>query len=150
MRLKKRTQAKIDFPISAMIDCTFLLLIFFMVASTFHRQEADISFALPGTAEQSEPVALPDEQILEIRPDGAIVLNDLELDSPQSKDLPELQKTLTRFREASAAAQVEAMFTINADDAVPHQRVVDVLNACAQAKLGNVTFAVDQDIEAGD
>jgi biopolymer transport protein ExbD len=77
-------------------------------------------------------------------------LNDLELDSPQSKDLPELQKTLTRFREASAAAQVEAMLTINADDAVPHQRVVDVLNACAHAKLGNVTFAVDQDIEAGD
>lgn len=150
MRLKKRTQAKIDFPISAMIDCTFLLLIFFMVASTFHRQEADISFALPGTAEQNEPVALPDEQILEIRPDGAVVLNDLELDSPRSKDLPELQKTLTRFREASAAAQVEAMLTINADDAVPHQRVVDVLNACAQAKLGNVTFAVDQDSEAGD
>jgi len=147
MRLKKRAQAKIDFPISSMIDCTFLLLIFFMVASTFHRQEADISFSLPGTAEQSEPVALPDEQILEIRPDGAVVLNERELDAPGSKDLPDLQKTLTRFREASAAAKVEAMLTINAADAVPHQRVVDVLNACAQAKLANITFAFEPDAE---
>jgi biopolymer transport protein ExbD len=150
MRLKKRAQAKIDFPLSAMIDCTFLLLIFFMVASTFHRQEADISFSLPGTAEQSEPVALPDEQILEIRPGGAVVLNELELDSPGSKELPDLQKTLTRFREASAAANVEAMLTINAADAVPHQRVVDVLNACAAAKLATITFAVEQDADQAE
>lgn len=147
MRLKRRAQAKVEFPISAMIDCTFLLLIYFMVASTFHKQEADISFSLPGVAEQSEPLAMPDEQILEIRPDGAIVLNDMELDSPTSRELPELIKTLQRFREASAATKVDAMLTISAADAVPHQRVVDVLNACAEANLQNVTFAVESDEE---
>jgi biopolymer transport protein ExbD len=144
MRLKKRQQASVVFPISAMIDCTFLLLIYFMVASTFNKQEADISFCLPGTVELTEPVPMPDEQILDIRPDGAVVLNDLELDSAASKDLPELTKTLARFRESCRAARVDAMLTINADDAVPHQRVVDVLNACAGAKLENVTFAVDE------
>lgn len=147
MRLKRRAQAKVEFPISAMIDCTFLLLIYFMVASTFHKQEADISFSLPGVAEQSEPLAMPDEQILEIRPDGGIVLNDMELDSPTSRALPELVKTMRRFCEASAANKMEAMLTISAADAVPHQRVVDVLNACAEAKLQNVTFAVESDEE---
>ncbi|NLF38244.1 biopolymer transporter ExbD [bacterium] len=143
MRIRKRAQAKIDFPISSMIDCTFLLLIYFMVASSFHRQEADISFSLPGVAEQSEPLAMPDEQILEIEPDGAIVLNAANLDSPSSRELPELRRTLVRFREMSAAAKTEAMLTINAADDTLHQRVVDVLNACADARLANVTFAFD-------
>ncbi|MCX7846840.1 MAG: biopolymer transporter ExbD [bacterium] len=147
MRLRRRPQAKVEFPISAMIDCTFLLLIYFMVASTFHKQEADISFSLPGVAEQAEPLAMPDEQILEIRADGGIVLNDMELDTPTSRELPQLVKTLQRFREASAATKVEAMLTINAADGVAHQRVVDVLNACAEAKLQNVTFAVEGEEE---
>ena len=146
MRLKKRPQAKADFPISAMIDCTFLLLIYFMVASSFHKQEADISFSLPGVAEQAEAVSMPDEQMLEIQSDGAILLNAMELDAPQSTDLPELKKTLVRFRETCAASKTEAMLTIDAADDVPHQRVVDVLNACSEARLANITFAFEQEL----
>ena len=116
-----------------------------MVACSLHKQEADISFSLPGMANVSEPLAMPDEQILEIQKDGAVVLNDLPLDSPKSKNLPELIKTLTRFRETCASAKTEAMLTINADDKVPHQRVIDVLNACSAAKLENVTFAFEND-----
>ncbi len=145
MLLKKRPHAAAVFPISAMIDCTFLLLIYFMVASSFHRQEADISFSLPGTAEQDGPVSMPDEQILDVQADGAVVLNDLALDSPTSTDLPELTKTLGRFNAACRASKIEAMLTINADNRVPHQRVVDVLNACAVARIANVTFAVDDE-----
>ena len=145
MKREKKKPLKVDFPISAMIDCTFLLLIYFMVACSLHKQEADISFSLPGVAEQSEPIAMPDEQILEIRPNGSVVLNDLELDSPKSKELPELTKTLEKFREACAATKTEAMLTINADDEVPQQRVVDVLDACSAAKLENVTFAFEDD-----
>ena len=145
MERPKKKPLKIDFPISAMIDCTFLLLIYFMVACSLHKQEADISFSLPGVAQQAEPIAMPDEQILEIRADGSVVLNDLELDSPQSIDLPELTKTLERFRETCVATKTEAMLTINADDVVKQQRVIDVLDACSAAKLENVTFAFEED-----
>jgi len=148
MKRRKRPPSKVEFPISAMIDCTFLLLIYFMVACSLHKQEADISFSLPGVAEQSAPIAMPDEQIVEIRPGGAIVLNDLELDSPTSTDLPDLTKTLTRFRDACAATKTDAMLTISAADEVPHQRVVDVLNACSAAKLDNVTFAFEEEEKA--
>ena len=34
------------------------------------------------------------------------------------------------------------MVTIAPEDGVKQQRVVDVLNACSAAKIGNVTFAV--------
>jgi biopolymer transport protein ExbD len=33
------------------------------------------------------------------------------------------------------------MVTILADDETPHQRVIDVLNACAASKIVNVSFA---------
>ncbi len=145
MKRKKKKPVKVVFPISAMIDCTFLLLVYFMVSCTMHKQEADISFSLPGVAEQSEPIAMPDEQIVEITPSGAIILNDLELDSPESSELPDFTKTLKRFRETCASTKTEAMLTISAADLVPHQRIIDVLNACSVAKLDNVTFAFEDD-----
>ena len=51
MKLKRKVlEEKPDIQMTPMIDCVFLLLIFFMVSSTFNRQEADISFSLPGLA----------------------------------------------------------------------------------------------------
>ncbi len=142
MKLRRKTfDEKPEIPITPMIDAVFLLLIFFMVTSTLHRQEADISFALPGIAEQSEPVEIPDEQIIEIYADGSVVLNDLQYDAPDDPDLPELVDMLIRFKTTADANKVEAMITIAPADEVKHQRVVDVLNACAAARLENVTFA---------
>ena len=148
MHVLPRQAAKVTFPISAMIDCTFLLLIYFMVSCTLHRQEADISFSLPGLAEQSEPLAMPDEQIIEIRPNGAVILNEFELDHPGSAELPELTATLTRYRDVCTANRTAAMLTISAADTVPHQRVVNVLNACAVARVANVTFALAEEDNA--
>ena len=145
MKSKRNNDLLMKIDMTPMIDCTFLLLVFFMVGSTLHRQEADISFALPGVAEQSESVEIPDEQVIEIRSDGAVVLNDLQYDDPKSTDLPELIEMLERFRATAEANKVEAMLTIAPAPDVKQQRVVDVLNACSAAKIKNVTFAVEGD-----
>jgi biopolymer transport protein ExbD len=144
VRRRKTFEDKLEIPITPMIDAVFLLLIFFMVTSTLHRQEADISFSLPGVAQQSEPVEIPDEQVVEILNDGSVLLNDLEYDSPDNEELPELRRMLERFKETTAANKVEAMITIAPADKVRQQRVVDVLNACAAARIQNVTFAVGE------
>lgn len=145
MKFKRKNDLVMKIDMTPMIDCTFLLLVFFMVGSTLHRQEADISFALPGVAEQSESVEIPDEQVIEIQSDGAVVLNDLQYDDPKSTDLPELIEMLERFRATAEANKVEAMLTIAPAPDVKQQRVVDVLNACSVAKIKNVTFAVEED-----
>ena len=145
MKLRRAPEEKMEIQMTPMIDCVFLLLIFFMVSSTFNRQEADISFALPGVAEQSESVEIPDEQIVEIKENGSVLLNDMEYDAPDQPDMPELLKTLQRFKETAEANKVPAMITIAPEDKVKHQRVVDVLNTCAAAKIQNVTFAVEGD-----
>lgn len=145
MKIKRLTQPTLKVDMTPMIDCVFLLLIFFMVSSTMHRQEADISFALPGMADQSEPVQIPDEQIIEIADDGTVLLNDLKYDSPDSRDMPELVDTLVRFKATADANKAEAMITIAPAMKVKHQRIVDVLNACAAAKIANVTFATEEE-----
>ena len=142
MKLKFKDNVKAEVDMTPMIDCVFLLLVFFMVSTTFNKQEADISFALPGTAEQSDSVEIPDEQIIQITEAGNVFLNDLEYDKPTDPDMPELVKTLILFRQTAEANKVPAMITIAPEDDVKQQRVVDVLNACTAAKIANVTFAV--------
>ena len=145
MKLKREPPPKAEVAMTPLIDCVFLLLVFFMVSTTFHKQEADISFSLPGTASQSDAVEMPDEQIIQITEAGNVYLNDLEYDSPADSDMPELIKTLILFRKTAEANKVPAMITIAPDDNVKQQRVVDVLNACTAAKISNVTFAVGDD-----
>ena len=142
MKLKHKDDVKAAVDMTPMIDCVFLLLVFFMVSTTFNKQEADISFALPGTAAQSDAVEIPDEQIIQITEAGNVFLNDLEYDAPTNADMPELVKTLILFRQTADANKVPAMITIAPEDNVKQQRVVDVLNACTAAKIANVTFAV--------
>lgn len=145
MKTRPRPEIELKIDMTPMIDCVFLLLIFFMVTSTFNRQEADISFSLPGTAAQEDSVEIPDEQIIEIAGTGQVLLNDLEYDSSGASEMPELVDTLRRFRQTAEANRSSAMVTIAPADDVKQQRVVDVLNACAQALISNVTFAVEGD-----
>jgi len=147
MRLKHKDDIKAAVDMTPMIDCVFLLLVFFMVSTTFNKQEADISFSLPGTAAQSDAVEMPDEQIIQITEAGNVFLNDLEYDAPSDPDMPELVKALILFRPTAEANKVPAMITIAPEDNVKQQRVVDVLNACTAAKIANVTFAVGAEEE---
>lgn len=145
IRLKKKPAPPAGFQIAPMIDVVFLLLIFFIVSSTMEKQEADISFQLPGVVEQNDPIDLPDEQIIEIDRSGQVVVNEYHYDSPGAPRFVELTAMLTRFKQASAANKVAAIVTIAPDDAVPHQIVVRVMDACARAGIENVNFALGEE-----
>lgn len=124
-----------------MIDMVFLLLVFFMVAAKPVVPERDIPMGLPGQVAQEEVVDIPDEARVIIEPNGQIVLNEQPLDAPGSSSLPELRAVLDRFRLSAENAKSEALVTLAPHDTVPHQRLVDVLNACAEAGIKGVTLA---------
>lgn len=144
-KLRKKPEEKTSIPIAPMIDVVFLLLIYFMVSSTLERQEADLSFQLPGSVEQEEPMDLPDEQIIEIRESGQVVVNDYPYDSPELARFEELAAMLTRFREASAANKVESIVTISPAESVAHEQIVKVMDACSLAGIEAVNFALGDD-----
>ncbi len=147
-RTKKKVQPKPEIQIAPMIDCVFLLLIYFMVSATLEKQEADLSFELPGTVEQSEPVEMPDEQIIEIRADGQVVVNEFAYDSPDARQFRELAAMLTRFKQASNANRVDAIVTISPAGPALHESIIKVMDAISLAGIESVNFSLDSQDEA--
>lgn len=145
--MRRIEHPQIELQIAPMIDVCFLLLFFYILTSKPVKPEADMSMTLPGTVSQEESVDIPDEQRITIQTNGQIVLNDLSVDSPQSRDLPALLKTLTRFKESADSNKSEALITIDAADGCDHQRIVDVLNVCARAGIQGVTFSATAEDE---
>jgi biopolymer transport protein ExbD len=124
-----------------MIDMVFLLLVFFMVSAKPITPESDIPMGLPGQVSQEEAVDIPDEARIIIEPDGQVVLNEQQLDTPAASVLPELRAVLVRFKKSADNAKADALVTIAPHDTVPHQRLIDVLNTCAEANITGVTLA---------
>ncbi len=141
MDLKIPQDEEPELSISPLIDMTFLLLIYFICTCSLVTPEADLGIRLPGMVAQATTVDMPDEQIIEVKENGQVFLNDKEFDSASSQELPELVNLLKRYKLASEASKNQALVTIWADDKTPHQRVVDVMNACAAAKIKDVSFA---------
>jgi biopolymer transport protein ExbD len=145
VRLKPREEVKPQMQIAPMIDCVFLLLIYFMVSSTLDKQEADLSFQLPGVVEQTESLDMPDEQIIEIRADGQVIVNEFPYDTPGSRRFTELSAMLKRFKQASDSNKVEAVVTIAPDEAVQHQAIVRVMDAVGAAGIKAVNFSLGEE-----
>lgn len=145
VRLKPREEVKPQMQIAPMIDCVFLLLIYFMVSSTLDMQEADLSFQLPGVVEQTEALDMPDEQIIEIRADGQVIVNEFPYDSPGARRFTELATMLKRFKQASDSNKVEAVVTIAPDEAVQHQAIVRVMDAVGAAGIKAVNFSLGEE-----
>jgi len=130
------------FDLTPMIDVVFLMLIYFMVTSALIKQEADLKLKLPipeQSVEQSDQI--PSEQFISVLPDGTILLNGAPVDYPTSREMPQLSRALARLQESAIAGGVDMFVTIDAHDLSPHQRSIDVLNACAKAKVKFVTFS---------
>jgi biopolymer transport protein ExbD len=131
------SEEKVD--ITPMIDVVFLLLIYFMFLPL--QQEADVGIKLPSDAPPAENLELPSEHIVEIFPNGLILLNGAPMDSVNSRNMSRLADTLTRLRMSSDRAGIDTVVKIQADPDSPHQRSIDTLNACAKADITKVSFA---------
>lgn len=145
VQLKKKPEEKVTIPIAPMIDCVFLLLIYFMVAATLQKQEADISFQLPGVVEQEEALEMPDEQIIEINDEGQVIVNEYAYDTPQSPRFTELAAMLSRFKQTSDANQVDALVTIAPANGAQHQTIVKVMDAISTAGIKGVNFSLGEE-----
>lgn len=127
--------------VSSLIDMVFLLLVYFMATCSLVKSEGDLGIKLPGMVQQAVSVDMPDEQMIEVRADNRVFLNGAQYGDPNTQDLPDLVVLLQRYKLASQAANNKALITVAAEDSARHQRVIDVLNACAEAGIENVTFS---------
>ncbi|MEI8312474.1 MAG: biopolymer transporter ExbD [Verrucomicrobiota bacterium] len=145
MRMPVEDTGTLGFQIAPMIDVVFVIMLFFMVMASSVRVEKELNTKLPGTTETSAAVEFNDEQLVGVAENGEITLNDDPVDSPESKDLPVFTNTLKRLKQSSDAAKSPVVLTIVSELNAPYQRTIDVLNACAAAKIDNVTFTVGEE-----
>jgi biopolymer transport protein ExbD len=131
------SEDKVD--ITPMIDIVFLLLVYFMFLPL--QQEADVSMRLPSNTPPSDTIKLPSEHIIDIYPNGMILLNGALMDGKNDRVMAQLTKTLTRLKLSADRIGDITVVKIHADPDSPHQRSIDTLNACAKASITKVTFA---------
>jgi biopolymer transport protein ExbD len=144
MRVRNIHEENLQFQLAPMIDVIFILILFFMCSAGAVKTEMHLASSLPGTASSDTPVNIPDEQIIQITNAGQVMLNDREFDAGrQTHDMPELLGTLQRFLQSSQANKTEAMVTISPQPNANYQRVIDVMNTCAAARIKNVSFRME-------
>ena len=140
-------EGNLGFQIAPMIDVVFVIMLFFMVMAGAVKKEMELKTQLPGLgtpalADESTP---PDEILVTVEETGAVTLNEEEFDSPTEKNLPNFTATLMRLKEEADLRNAKVMVTIQAEEQAVYERVIDVLNSMAKARIANVTFTVGGD-----
>ncbi|MBD5346201.1 MAG: biopolymer transporter ExbD [Bacteroides sp.] len=128
MSLKRQYDMTSLFSMASMTDVIFLLLIFFMVTSTFVFPTA-LEINLPQSSEQT---AIKPAVRVYIDAEKAMYVSTPDLTDPQPVDsLPQLVGFLRLMEQQAAEAGEETNIAIYADESVTYGQLVEVLNAGA-------------------
>lgn len=120
------------FQIAPMLDVLFVLLLFFMVSAGAQKHEASLTTQLPGSGGPAGTAPVR----ISIDEDGQVTFSGSNIDGVADHQMPQLVEKLERVVQADANQPV----VITPSRSTRQQRVVDVLNACAAAKVKNLAF----------
>lgn len=132
MNFRSQRHSETEINITPLIDVVFLLLIFFMVSTTFER-ESEIRITLPEASEE-QAEAKPDFILVRIDDRGQIYIGDNPL-------LNNKVSTIHAALKEQARGAADLPVIIRADAQVSHQMVIKVMDAARRSGLVNVTFA---------
>ena len=130
MVLRRRERAKARIEIIPMIDVVFFLLVFFMMASLAMTMYRGVPVNLPHAATGQAAVA--ENATVTVSRDGRTYLNREPVEASELG--PRIRPLLT--------ANPKLAVIINADTAVAHGRVVDVLDGLRGAGVSRLAIAV--------
>jgi biopolymer transport protein ExbD len=127
-----RSDERVDVNLTPLIDVVFLLLIFFMVSTTFDRH-AKLKVELPEASAKTEQ-QLEDPVVLSIDAKGNYFIDDRQVVNTQLETLKiALQKTVADKKDVS--------LVLRADAKTPHQSVVRAMDAASQLGLTRLSIA---------
>lgn len=132
MNFRPNPPEELNLDITPLIDVVFLLLIFFMVSTTFDH-ESEVNITLPKASKEISQ-ARPDAINVAIDAQSRIFVNEKEL----------LNSQISTIKEAlyDIAADLEdAPIIISADEETPYQIVIRTMDAARQLGLIKITFA---------
>lgn len=135
MNISPSQKESLDVNITPLIDVVFLLLIFFMVSTTFER-ESEIEIMLP---EATSDATAADEFSLQVTVDaeGIFYVNGQRVINTQLETLMKAMKEVAGDRE-------NPPIILSADAKTPHQSVITVMDAARQLGFIHLNFATVQ------
>lgn len=135
MKLFQRRREEPDLNLTPLIDVVFLLLIFFMVSTTF-KEEAALSIELPEAVSEADKTESKSVTIT-IDAKGRYSVNNQEVINTQ-------RETLQRAVKKAAGEQTDPQIILNADRDTPHQAVITAMDVARQLGFVHITFAATQ------
>ncbi len=137
MNLRPHPVEPAELNLTPLIDVVFLLLIFFMLSTSFERP-LELDLQLP-TSDQSEPAASQSELLrISIDRDSQFYLDDAPIASADRSGLADAIA-------AALVGRINDSVLIEADAQTPHQAVMWVLDALRFLGIEQVAFAAIQD-----
>ncbi len=135
MNLRQFAKQDPDVNLTSLIDVVFLLLIFFMVSTTFTK-EAEITVDLPeANAEPVEATVAPIDLTIDVK--GHFYIN-------QQKVVNRQTATLKKAIQLVADGRHDVSLVISADANTPHQAVVTAMDAARQLGIVKLSLATKQ------
>ncbi len=132
MNFQPSPRDELQLDITPLIDVVFLLLIFFMVSTTFDH-ESEVNITLPKASKEIAQ-AKPDAINIAIDNQSRIYINEKEL----------LNSQISTIKGAIYDISVnlpDAPIIISADEEAPFQMVIRTMDAARQLGLIKITFA---------
>jgi biopolymer transport protein ExbD len=130
MRIQRRTLKKARIEIIPMIDTIFFLLVFFMISTLSMAQYRGMPVNLPKAASGQQAPA--ESAAITIDNQGRLFVDKQPVEKSMLGDL--LRQQL--------AENADLLVVINADDAVEHGRVVEVMDIARGANVARMAIAV--------
>ena len=134
MNLRPRRREPLELGLTPLIDVVFLLLIFFMVTTTF-RKEAEFDITLPEASQT--PAEQSTQLTVHVDAGGRYRVNEQSL---AGTSVAVLRAAL----EVAISLEEVKVLTIRADADTPHQAVVRVMDAAGQVGLQRIAIATSQ------
>ena len=134
---------------SPMIDLVFLLLIFFMVASTVIILPLDQEVKPPIAIEALPAADAKGKILVNVRADGTIVVDGDKVIAGPDATLEEVEAYIAKGADEAASAQTIPKLYIRADKDTEVKRIREVVEAGANAQVINVVFSAYADPNAG-
>lgn len=117
---------------SPMIDLVFLILIFFMIASTAIRYKQDKNVIIPVADQAQVPEMIEGRVIINVYPDGSTYD-----ENSRPLSLEEIEIMMTRARSSNPNTRLH----LRADRTVRHEMVKKVIQASSRGGVNQVIFS---------
>lgn len=137
MNFRRTRSEEVSVNLTPLIDVVFLLLIFFMVSTTFTR-ETQLKVDLPQAA-SGDPAETRDIQQIEltISATGEVAINDKALIAPSLN-------TIKAALQRESAGDISLPVVITADAQTSHQSVITAMDAAGQLGFSRLRLTTSE------